>query len=407
MRGYLINLNCYLFLFGFLVINIINLIAIPNIHINSVYYRVFTLLISLIVLGFILLGDTKFTKIARGAIFNLYLVFSSLYLTRIFIDRFYYNINLEQGNEIIDMAISISYILIFPISLVTISKINQEKLLTFSYWITAILFSLSIVFNPLNFEELIQSRTSGFSNIGIQSVGLYAAVIISWSFIIILKDVILIQKIIASILLAPSLYFLALSTTRSAAVSSVIVLLVYLFNSRTVKFQRYLFVLLLIILIVYFLGPIISNWFEVLINRFRFGLENQTTGREYIQKIAVGMFIDSPILGNHHIIPGKAYFHNYFLDAFVSTGIVGGLIFTIINIWAVKKSVKFLSYNKSVTENFIASFFLINFIFGMFSGNLFSITSYWGSLMLLIIVNNQIDVSKVNRQKIDSKIENE
>ena len=106
-------------------------------------------------------------------------------------------------------------------------------------------------------------------------------------------------------------------------------------------------------------------------------------------KNVISIIKDSPILGSFYLIPsgiGKgAYPHNHFLEVFMTTGLLGGLPYVLMVIISLRKSFILLSQKRS--SGWIALLFLQAFLYGMFSGNLYSAEDFWGLCFLVLSVD--------------------
>lgn len=113
------------------------------------------------------------------------------------------------------------------------------------------------------------------------------------------------------------------------------------------------------------------------------GLSEHTSGRDHLYVEAWELFLDNPIFGNSLFIPGKIYVHNIFIEQFMATGIIGGLIFILINIIAVKRSIKIIRHDSKFA--IIPILFVQNLIFGSLSVTIISLPAYW--LFLYTLTN--------------------
>tara|TARA_B100000945_G_C20360628_1_gene586938 strand:- start:812 stop:1234 length:423 start_codon:yes stop_codon:yes gene_type:complete len=124
-----------------------------------------------------------------------------------------------------------------------------------------------------------------------------------------------------------------------------------------------------------------------LVDRILHGIRNYDDlgGRNIFLSIGIEEFMQSPIIGNSFLIT-KTHFkgtypHNLIIEAFMALGIIGGMIFTALNFNILRYVNKIIISKK---YEWIGLLFLQFFIFGMFSGNIFSSTLYWIFLGLVI-----------------------
>ena len=362
--------------------------AIEGIRIGSYQYRIFSVTLSVIVCIFIFIRNSgTMKKVWRSLTFKLYLIFAFLYLLRLFIDRFFLGIKLpESSGAGLEMIISVSYILIIPISLTSIVKIDSKKFLTFFFYIFSGLFIINALYNPTIFG-FVEQRMSTLENIGAQTMGIYSSILFVWSILKFFEAHNKTFKIFVIPIIFISLFYLALSGTRSVFAGSLLITLIFLFLNWEILLTKNIVVGFLFIIILTFTMPIWEPWLNLTFGRLQYGFEAGSTGRQNIWPIAIDMFLNSPILGNYHVIPNRAYFHNFFLDAFVSTGFFGGALFTILNYKVLKISLSWLRLSSSNENRFYSIIFMLVLTFGMFSGNLYSTPLYWGILIIVISIS--------------------
>lgn len=113
------------------------------------------------------------------------------------------------------------------------------------------------------------------------------------------------------------------------------------------------------------------------------GLSQHSSGRDNLYIEAWELFLDNPIFGNSLFIPGKIYVHNIFIEQFMATGIIGGIIFILINIIAIKRSISIVRHDSKFA--IIPILFIQNLIFGSLSITIISLPAYW--LFLYTLTN--------------------
>ena len=128
----------------------------------------------------------------------------------------------------------------------------------------------------------------------------------------------------------------------------------------------------------------------------------ETSGRDAIYANAISLFEKNPLFGHYYLISsgvGKGgYPHNFFIEAFMTTGLVGGVPFVGIIILAVYKSFKFLKLGH--TSGWIILLFLQVLVYGMFSSSLYSSQDFWALCFFIIsmpasILNNKRKFLKI------------
>ena len=121
-------------------------------------------------------------------------------------------------------------------------------------------------------------------------------------------------------------------------------------------------------------------------------LANQTSGRDILYKEAMDYFSMSPVWGYSYLIPGKIYVHNILIEQFMALGIVGGCVFLVINILALRKAWDIIKNNPDFS--LIPILYIQYLIFGCFSSTIINLPQYW--LFLLLTMNHQVkDTSNV------------
>jgi O-antigen ligase len=112
----------------------------------------------------------------------------------------------------------------------------------------------------------------------------------------------------------------------------------------------------------------------------------ETSGRDVIYVNAIGHFKDSPLFGDFYLIPsgvGKGgYPHNFFLEAFMTTGLIGGIPFLIMVLLALRKSFGLLRHRHK--SGWIILLFVQMIVYGMFSSSLYSSQDFWALCFFLL-----------------------
>ncbi len=144
----------------------------------------------------------------------------------------------------------------------------------------------------------------------------------------------------------------------------------------------------------------------------------ETSGRDKIYANALDHFKDSPIFGEYYLIPSgiaKGFYpHNFFLEAFMTTGLIGGIPFVLMVMLALIKSFKILRDRHS--SGWIVLLFLQVLVYGMFSSSLYSSQGFWALCFFILsmgslhnpkkqFINTHRSVSRFKKpQKIHSGV---
>lgn len=391
MKEFFYKINFYNILIGFLILSVLNSAFFGGAALESVTYRIFSTFLGLLVLGY---GITNnHLNFLRGNVFKLYLIFVFIYLFRILIDLFIFNIRLKIfGNLPIFYLSALTYTVIFPLSIATIVNLNIEKVVKNAYYIYAVPFIVHIMFSlssPAVFG-VVEDRQSGFENIGLNTISMFAAIIAAWTIFRLLDSrfSILYKAFFGAVLLIV-FYTLAVAATRSAFVALGIVVLLYLAaNFKSLSNSKFAFNLVILVGVVIASAPYWINWFDLIVKRFTYGVERGSTGRDHIYPKAIELFLNNPVFGGSFVLPNEAYFHNSILDAFVSTGLFGGILFLILNFKVMK--ICFSWFKRDSPYIFFAVGFVITFISSLFTSNLFSNYVYWSYLLCIVVISQKI-----------------
>ncbi|MGD1892410.1 MAG: O-antigen ligase family protein [Cyclobacteriaceae bacterium] len=107
--------------------------------------------------------------------------------------------------------------------------------------------------------------------------------------------------------------------------------------------------------------------------------EGETSGRDVIYTNTLSIIQESPIFGSYYLIPkgigAGGYPHNYFLEVFMATGIVGGSIFLALVLYSVYQSYSLIKSRHF--SSWIVVLYLQILVYGMFSTGLYTSQDFW------------------------------
>ena len=107
--------------------------------------------------------------------------------------------------------------------------------------------------------------------------------------------------------------------------------------------------------------------------------EGETSGRDVIYSNTLSIIQESPIFGSYYLIPkgigAGGYPHNYFLEVFMATGIVGGSIFLALVLYSVYQSYSLIKSRHF--SSWIVVLYLQILVYGMFSTGLYTSQDFW------------------------------
>lgn len=199
------------------------------------------------------------------------------------------------------------------------------------------------------------------------------------------------------LLIIIGLISIILAGTRSCLVSMLVILLMLLASNRPQKIIRNIIIagLVLGVIILAFLKLGFGELFENLrlFRLFTEGTRDVSSGRFDLYKSAMIDILSNPIFGKSAFFSFNdrgdhiTYIHNSILEITRAIGVVGGIIFVLINVYLFKKSVVILKYYRQYS--FFVFLYIQYFIFSLFSESIFRIALYWFSVgMILCIIKN-------------------
>jgi hypothetical protein len=123
---------------------------------------------------------------------------------------------------------------------------------------------------------------------------------------------------------------------------------------------------------------------------------SNSQSRGYMYDMAVRLSMENPLFGFGLELPnGIGYPHNIFIESFLTLGVGGGIIFAIINLYAVIISIKLLT-NKNSQWGWIGLLFLQYMIAGCSSGSLYGVSSFWYFLFSLLSICDRFESTVEN-----------
>jgi hypothetical protein len=381
-------LNSLNIISGFIWISFLN--TTGKIEVPGIYYRIFTIILSSLS---ILIGvaNNRFYFLKNNKeIFFYYVTFVSFYFLRICFDSIFFNHHLavfESDDVITFILMTASYMIIQPISLFSNSEKSISYIKNNSYLLFSAPFILNVIFNMgFNIVPSIE-RESTFVGIGINNLGFLVAIILNYSLIKLMTYNSIRVKILNFIVLVFSIYILGITGTKSGFVSTIIIMSIFfLLRIRKINFFYFFLNLCLFFFVGFLTFDVWWGWVELYFRLLEQLVDLGDENRYLIWSQAINLFLGSPIVGASFVIPKFGFFHNFILDAFVSIGFFGGIIFLVFSYNIIR--ICFYQLKYFANNSFVTIAFLTIFIAGMFSSNLFSNWLFWSFSMLLIIFYN-------------------
>lgn len=119
-------------------------------------------------------------------------------------------------------------------------------------------------------------------------------------------------------------------------------------------------------------------------------------GRIYLYHAAIEQFLERPLFGGGLSIRGMfTYPHNGILEAFMATGVLGGVLFTAYFFGVARRAIFLIRYHPSLA--WVSILYLHYAINIMFSSNLSSNTYFWYTSMMVIGVSEFCGVKENDR----------
>ena len=127
---------------------------------------------------------------------------------------------------------------------------------------------------------------------------------------------------------------------------------------------------------------------ESLFLKYEYDPYSAAGGRLMVFQETVSQILRSPFWGDSLVVASTSnYPHNHILEAFLSTGVLGGLFFVTILVGTFRASITII---RNFPEySFLVSFFLFSFMAGMVSFDIIR-TQFWYSILLVWSVKSQL-----------------
>lgn len=336
----------------------------------TVPYRYFAMLVSLLVVVMNIGQRTRMSGAVRVFIF-----FWVLFLIRMFFDlevslhSFTREQVFKQWQSTLGMVV-----ILFTSILLSYEKIDIKRAFLVIYSVLILVLGLSFFASESSIDESSSQRMDMNAALGSLQLGLSAStcLLLSVKFFIDNKKL---GKAFALVIILMSIMVLLRTGSRGPLVSTVVVLLFFLFSRMKQVIVGFIILGLSVSLLFVFqdnvmqkieeISPLMYRRLDKTIN------EGDMSGRELIYDEAFEVFSDSPIIGKQFYLAkgygaGFRYAHNIFLDSLIALGIIGGILMT----YLIFKSI---SINYYMIKNRDPAFWLclillLNIMFAMTSG---------------------------------------
>ena len=197
--------------------------------------------------------------------------------------------------------------------------------------------------------------------------------------------------------IAVGLSAMVLSGSRSPFVALAICLFVLLKS----KYSKWYYLLIGLILVVIFanlfqeevlrfndyLKSMGISSFDRVVNTFwgeGMSMEENSSGRDDIWTVGWSIFMQNPFWGVSYLLPDDSYVHNIFIEQFMSLGLLGGVLFILINIKTLYFGWKTITYFPNTALVYVL--FIQYLVLGCFSRTIIALGAYW--LFMFITIKN-------------------
>ncbi|PID68035.1 MAG: hypothetical protein CR968_03595 [Flavobacteriia bacterium] len=341
-------------------------------------YKIFTFLISfyIIYLNYDKKWNYKITLVT---------LFFFIYFIRIVYDLYILNIDYtRKPYEYVATYIASTLIPAISVFYLDEKKINWRKVLLYTYFCFCFFASINILFSDFVGNE---SRSSGITPmwpIGFGQTGTTLIILSIFVYNLFKKNLYKILVICSSFL---GLIIIVMSASKGPLLSLLFALVIYLFTIGIPNiFKNILFIIM-------FLALAILAWKTHtvhIVERITQSIQTQDPSTlerlEILNQTLINIKTD-PLLGHSFLIQtaqlDSYYPHNLLLEAFMTTGIIGGILFLVINFIGLSEVKKILHDHKNMWIVFI---FIQFFVQTFLSFSLYSSNYYWALLMMIFLV---------------------
>jgi O-antigen ligase len=400
------------FVLGFVGFQCITTLLIPNGEVDdlleasqtvTIPYRGLTLLLSFCLILF----KPKKNPVKLNFSLFLFFIFWSILLLRLIYDI------ILMGK--VDISITIQFWLyIFGIILpFMISIVYSYKFIDLSLalkWLV-IMIAICLIISTYTNGKIIdtnallkEKRQLGNAALNSISFGhLGGSGLIISLFLMLRKNLGFVYKLLLFCIAVLGLYNLIKAGSRGPILSIVVVLFVWSFLSsrnRLIAYLKILFIAIILYIAFESLLGYIGDISPLLEERLRLTIyEGNSSNRDDLFYLGWSAFLESPIFGSQFAIFNYMasgdfiYVHNVILEAFMSTGVLGGAMFIVVLSRCVH--VSFAMIANMHNDYWVALLFIQNLIGALLSGSVYYDTLFSGFTVFMLLINarGQIQLS--------------
>jgi len=374
---------------------------LPELFSASIVKIIYYLIIILFYALYIIISQRngKLSFNTKDLFFQVTLLFCLIYLTRVVYDLYIVDIlHKTFTNKFTYIFLFLNSVIIplITLKIIDYSKISFKKL--YIIFTILIVFCLIISFNNViitggrfSANTALDPISYGHLGITLFLLGLTFFIYPSKTFIKILNILVMLFGLFSSIL----------ANSRSPIVALIGCILFYTFATK-----RYKILVVSLLAISFFV--IYIDKMDTFFQSFGSGFAQRiylsvtannvadvTSGRSSIYNIGLEQFLNSPFFGSSFLIQNGIfrgeYVHNLILEAFISVGIFGGLLYIFSILITVKNAYHLIRLNEKYI--FVSFLFIQYLIYSMFSRSIISLPLFWLSLFM---VNNIYNFEKRN-----------
>lgn len=204
-------------------------------------------------------------------------------------------------------------------------------------------------------------------------------------------------KVLSLLFLIVGLSAMILSGSRSPFIGFALCLIILLRSKYTKWYYAVIGIGLVIVSFNLFTAEIIRlneylnsiriSSFGRVVNTFIGGnisMDEASSGRDDIWRIGWKIFSQNPILGVSYLLPDDSYVHNIFIEQFMALGVIGGVVFVVMNLKVVLLGWKTIVISPKTVLTY--ALFMQYLILGCFSRTIIALGAYW--LFMFITIKN-------------------
>lgn len=373
---------------------------IPDIiHTDNLVFKYAFWALKMILACWVIL-KTKQTFIHFTPVEFLYLIVFIIYTTYMYIDVF---VNprpiVKYSQGVVDFT-GFCIVLFLALSFRYDAAYHSEKSFRF-FWISLtigliIAYFMAIEDYELDIYNLRFDANSTVNSIIYGQMGCALGLISIFGFINTQKKL---QRVLFVITFFIGLISIAKAGSRSPLLAMVLAIIFY-FTLRFNTLKTLLIIGIVFGLFMLFLHPIIellnSMGSSLAVRLEKAFMESDTSGRDDIWRNVMSLISKSPVFGVYYLIPfgvgSGSYPHNYFLEVFMATGLIGGIPFIILVLITLAKARTLIRINHPST--WIIILYLQVLVYGNFSTGLYTSQDFW----ILVFFICSIKISTQEKQ---------